>query len=126
MTDQTHNRPRRVLIAEDGVDEADTLRTLLGIWGFDVRVAPDGPTALRLAESFGPDIALLGLGLPGVDGYEVARRLRDAADTAGLRLVAVAGHERDATSYVARTAGFDHFLRLPFDPEELRHVVTAN
>lgn len=82
---------RQVLIVDDNQDAAGTMVLLLNELGCDTRVAYDGPSALALVESFRPQLALLDIGLPVMDGYELARRLRNRPDTATIRLVAVTG-----------------------------------
>src|SRR5947209_2662082 len=125
MTDPFPHRPGRVLVAEDGADEADTLRSLLAVWGYEVAVAVDGPAALRLAEEFRPDAALLDLRLPGLDGFELARRLRQSRPANGLVLVALAAGGTGPDRIRAAADGFNHFLTLPVDPEALRRAVGA-
>jgi two-component system, sensor histidine kinase len=120
VTDATH--PRRVLVAAATADEADSLRTLLAVWGCDVRTATDGSAAVAAAEAFAPNLALLDLRLNGPDGYEVARRLRGTPGLESTTLVAMAGH--DAAAHRVRTLadGFHHFLTIPIDPEALRRI----
>src|SRR5205823_1000103 len=81
--------PRRVLVVDDNVDAADSLALLLRLAGQEVRVAYDGPTAVLIARAFRPQVALLDIGMPGMDGYELARRLREQPDTARPVLVAL-------------------------------------
>src|SRR5262245_31205665 len=85
----------RVLVVEDHTDTADSMAQLLGLYGFEVRVARDGPGALAAVQMFQPDAVLLDIGLPGMDGYEVARRLRDLAAPRRPLLVAVSGYGRE-------------------------------
>jgi CheY-like chemotaxis protein len=115
MTDPSARR--RVLVAVATADEADSLRTLLTVWGCDVRTAIDGPSAVAAAEVFRPGVALLDLRLDGVSRPELARRLRASPGLSGVTLVALAGRA------CARSDGFDHFLTLPVDPEALRRIV---
>jgi two-component system, sensor histidine kinase len=117
---------RRVLIAESASDVADTLRSLLTVWGHETAVAVDGPAALELARHFHPDVALLDLRLPGVDGPTLARALRQGPAAEGLVLVALSAGGTDAERSRAAVAGFDHFLTLPVDPEALRRAVAPD
>src|SRR6185369_7558019 len=82
---------RRILVVDDNTDSAESLAQLMTILGHEVRVARDGFEALVTAEAFGPDVVLLDIGLPGIDGYEVARRLRRQPGGAQVTLVALTG-----------------------------------
>jgi signal transduction histidine kinase/CheY-like chemotaxis protein len=106
-------QPLRVLVVDDNADTADTLATLLELEGHQVKLAHDGPTALAAAATFRPDAVVLDLGLPGMDGFEVARRLRDRTGGNGPVLVAVSGYGQDEDRNRARLAGFDHHLVKP-------------
>ena len=87
--------PLRVLIVDDFRDGADSLALLLKLWGYETAVAYDGPAALTLASAAPPAAALLDIGLPGVDGCEVARRLRTLPGTARALLIALSGYGRE-------------------------------
>jgi CheY-like chemotaxis protein/two-component sensor histidine kinase len=119
---------RRVLIADDNLDFAASLASLLTAHGHDVRVANDGAEALRIAEDFAPEFAFLDIGMPKVHGYEVARRLKSGDATAGCVLVAVTGWGQEDDRRRAREAGFDRHLVKPVDPAELEKILsgTAN
>jgi len=113
-------RPRlRVLIAEDHRDTADSLRMLLERQGHAVRLARDGVEAVRAFGEERPDVALVDIGLPGLDGFEVARRIRAAARSGRVVLIAVSGYGREDDKRAARDAGFDHHLTKPVDLREL-------
>jgi two-component system CheB/CheR fusion protein len=117
---------RRILVVDDNVDAADGLGRLLSrVWGQEVRVVYDGPAALVSAESFRPEVVLLDLGLPGMDGYEVARRLRGEPEFADVLLVAVTGWGQDSDRQMSKQAGFDHHLVKPVDLERLRGLLTT-
>src|SRR6185369_3183357 len=88
----TAARPVRVLVVEDNVDAAESLATLLRLWGHDVRVVHDGLDALDAARSYLPEVVLLDIGLPGLDGYQVAERLRTERGLASTLLVAMTGY----------------------------------
>jgi CheY-like chemotaxis protein len=89
-----------------------------------VEVAHDGPAALRAAQATRPDVALLDLGLPGMDGYQVAQRHR-ASLPYRPTLVALTGYGQDEARRRSRQAGFDHHLTKPVDPDELKRLLTA-
>ena len=114
---------RRVLIADDNVDAAESLAILLRLAGHDVLVAHDGPGALHLATHERPDVVVLDIGMPGMNGYEVARCLRREAWGRGLRLIAVTGWGQDEDRRRALAAGFDSHLTKPFEPEHLESLV---
>jgi PAS domain S-box-containing protein len=108
---------RRVLVVDDHIDAADSLASLLSILGgHEVEVAHDGRTALRIAREFRPELAILDLGMPVMDGYELARRLRDLDGPSPLKLVALSGWGQDGDRRKARDAGFDVHLVKPVDP----------
>jgi CheY-like chemotaxis protein len=113
----------RILIVEDWPDTAQTTRFLLGLWGYDCTVACDGLAALRAAREGRPDVVLLDLGLPRLNGYEVARRLRTDPATAAALLVAVTGYGQEHEVQRCREAGFDHHLLKPVNLEELRRLL---
>jgi two-component system, chemotaxis family, CheB/CheR fusion protein len=112
---------RRVLIIDDNADSGDSLALVARSWGHEVAVARDGPSALEVAEEFQPDCALVDIGLPGMSGYELGRRLRDAHRH--LYLVALTGYGRDEDRKAAHAAGFDRHLVKPADLDELRHLL---
>jgi CheY-like chemotaxis protein len=117
------DRPLRVLVVDDCPDMRATLRILLGLWGHEVAEAGDGHAALGLAATFRPDAVLLNIGLPRLDGYEVARRLRQLPGLGGVLLIAITGYGDDQAVAAARAAGFDHHLLKPFDPDELGRLL---
>jgi PAS domain S-box-containing protein len=116
--------PSAVLVIEDNDDARETLRVLLEREGHRVAVAPDGPSGLARAEADPPDIVLIDIGLPGLDGYEVARRIRSRRG-AGPVLVAVSGYGRADDRRRSAEAGFDAHLTKPVDPEHLVQVLAA-
>jgi len=115
---------RRILIADDNVDAADTLAVLLRLAGHEVRTAHSGQAALTLANNFQPEIALLDIGMPDVDGYEVAKRMRETAWGQRVRLVALTGWGQEDDKRRARAAGFDHHVTKPVDPRDLDELLS--
>ncbi len=112
--------PRRVLVVEDNVDAGDSLSMLLRLYGHEVQVARSGPTALEVAAKFRPSLVLLDIGLPGMDGYEVARRMRANPDLAGATLWALSGYTpNEADRLRPQQAGFAHHLIKPVDVNDL-------
>jgi signal transduction histidine kinase/DNA-binding response OmpR family regulator len=106
----------RVLVIDDNIDAVETTAMLLELYGHELRKAADGPTALALADEFKPQLVLCDLGLPGMDGYEVARRLRESDLGERMRLVAITGYAQEEDRRRAREAGFDDHLVKPVDP----------
>jgi PAS domain S-box-containing protein len=107
------NKKLRVLVVDDNVDAADSLASLLKISGHTVRTANDGRHAFQLAEDFRPDVAFLDIGLPGMNGYELATALRNRSGLQKIMLIALTGWGTKADLVQARTAGFDHHLTKP-------------
>ncbi len=122
----TGNQPARaqkILVVDDNEDAATSLATLLEMSGHEVLVAHDGPDALRIATANPPDAVLLDLGLPRMDGYQVARRIRALPHLAHTRLIAVTGYGHDDDKRAAREAGFNAHLVKPVDFAELLRVI---
>jgi two-component system CheB/CheR fusion protein len=117
---------RRILVVDDNADCAETLARLLELGGHPVGLAHDGPTALRVAETFRPDVVLLDIGLPRMDGYEVARRLRQLPGLERTVLVALTGYSHDEHRQRCREVGFDQVLTKPVDPEGLQQLLTSD
>jgi CheY-like chemotaxis protein len=115
---------RRILIVDDNRDSADSLAILMKLYGHLVRVAHDGPSALAVASDYLPDIILLDIGLPGMDGYAVARQLRARAEGGQPLLVALTGYGTDEDRRLSRAAGFDHHLVKPVDLDALEQLLT--
>jgi CheY-like chemotaxis protein len=110
---------RRVLVVDDNVDAAGSLARLLQLRSLVVHLAHDGEAALLAVERFRPEVVLLDLGLPRINGYEVARRLRDAEGDRKLLLIAVSGYGSDANRVQAVEAGFDCYFVKPLDVDRL-------
>jgi DNA-binding response OmpR family regulator len=114
-----------VLVVDDDRDSADSLAILLQLWGHEARVAYDGPSALKTAMALKPDVILLDLGLPGMDGYEMARQVRSEAGMDGVLLWALTGYGQEQDRVRCHQAGIDRHLVKPFDLEELRTLLAA-
>jgi signal transduction histidine kinase len=112
-------RQRRILIADDNRDSAETLAALLRMEGHEVTSVHDGPVALSVFSELKPDVALLDIGMPGLTGYEVARKMRQSGPKAPLTLIAITGWGQDIDKERAFAAGFDHHLTKPVDPQRL-------
>jgi PAS domain S-box-containing protein len=117
---------RRVLVVDDNVDAAESLAMVLRAWGHEVETAYDGSVALKKAEQFRPQIVLLDIGLPRIDGYEVACRLREQAATRDAVLVALTGYGQDEDRRRAEDAGFDHHLTKPADLRILQSMLAED
>jgi CheY-like chemotaxis protein len=114
---------RRVLVVDDNTDSAESLAVVLGMWDHEVRTAPDGPTALQVARAFRPDVAILDIGLPRMNGYQVARELRKLPGLGRVTLIALTGYGQEDDRKQALEAGFARHLMKPVDPDEIRTVL---
>jgi PAS domain S-box-containing protein len=112
-------RRLRVLVVEDNRDAADSLKALLEAFGHEAAVAYTGPAGVEAARREGPDVVVCDIGLPGMDGFAVARALRGCPETANTRLIAVTGYGQDGDRERALAAGFDGHLVKPADPAKL-------
>jgi CheY-like chemotaxis protein len=126
-TTRTQPEPRslRVLVVDDNADTAHTLGELLEVLGCQVATANDGATALAVAQEHGPELVLLDIGLPVMDGYEVARRLRELPGGADLRLVAVTGYGQQVDREISKSSGFDQHYVKPLVFEQLRQLLST-
>jgi signal transduction histidine kinase len=116
---------RRVLVVDDNADAAESLALLLRLRGHHVRLAFDGPAAVAAAPDYAPDVVLLDLGLPGMDGHEVARRLRQQAGLDKALVVALTGSGSDEDRQRSREAGCDHYLVKPVDWDDLDRLIAG-
>jgi CheY-like chemotaxis protein len=117
--------PRRVLIIEDNGDARDMLRAQLELEGHEVHAAADGPAGVAAAAAARPDVVLIDVGLPGFDGYEVARRIRATAWGKSMRLVALTGYGQTDDRRQALEAGCDLHVIKPVTPERLAEVLAG-
>jgi CheY-like chemotaxis protein len=116
----------RVLVVDDNVDSAESLAEVLEMGGHELRVAHDGPSALAVADDFRPQAIVLDIGLPGLTGHEVARRLRAEPWGRAIHLIALSGWGQAEDRQRSREAGFDaHFVK-PVDLDELEAVLQRN
>ena len=113
----------RVLVVEDDTESLRLMGALLALWGYQPRLTPDGPAGLAAASTEMPDVALLDLGLPGMDGYEVAQKLRAAPGGTAILIVAVTAFRGETHRDRAFECGFDKYLMKPVDIETLRLVL---
>lgn len=112
-------RLRRVLVVDDNREAADTLGALLVFLGYDVRVVYDSEMGLEEAAWFEPDVAVWDISLPGIDGYEAARRLRELADGQKITLIALTAYGTPEDVKAAHAAGFDRHMKKPVDVNAL-------
>jgi signal transduction histidine kinase/CheY-like chemotaxis protein len=117
--------PRRILVVEDNPDAAESLRDFLELSGHEVELASSGLDGVEAARQFHPEIVLCDLGLPGMDGFEVAAELRRDPTTASARLIAVTGYGREEDRRRSKAAGFDLHLTKPVDPAWLRQLLQS-
>jgi CheY-like chemotaxis protein len=118
-------RGLRVLIVDDNFDACLMLASIVRLQGYDVQTAYTGPAALAAAQIWRPDVVLLDIGLPQLDGYEVARRLRAEPATRGMRIIAISGYGTEEDLQLGREAGFDAHLLKPVDADEIGALLAA-
>jgi PAS domain S-box-containing protein len=116
---------RRVLVVDDNDDSAETMATLVEMWGHEVRTAGDGSSALRVAAEQRPEVVLLDIGLPNVSGFEVAAQIRALPGLAHAVLVAMTGYGQEEDRRRTREAGFAHHLTKPVRPDALREILSS-
>jgi CheY-like chemotaxis protein len=113
----------RILVVEDLRDSADSMALLLKLWGHESAAAYDGEHALATAAAFRPSVVLLDIELPGMDGCEVARRLRQSRETAAAVIVAITGYGQEADLRRYKEAAIDHHFLKPVDPVDLQELL---
>ena len=115
----------RVLVVDDNVDAAQSLAMLLELTGHEVRLAYDGPSAVEAVMQYQPDVVLLDIGLPGLDGFEVAQQIRRQAALGNVVLVALTGYGQDADRRLAKDAGFDYHLVKPASFSQIEEILQS-
>jgi len=115
--------PLRILVVDDNADAAEMLAMYVGSLGHEVRVENSSARALLAARNVLPEVGLFDIGLPGMDGYELARQMRAQPETAGMTLIAVTGYGDRADVAASMAAGFDHHLVKPVDPQGLAEIL---
>jgi two-component system, OmpR family, response regulator len=116
------NRPR-VLVVDNDADTADSCALLLRLWGYEAEVCYEGSAALEAARAYPPQAVLLDIGMPGMDGFEVVRCLREEPALRHTVLIALTGYANEACRVRAHESGFHHFLAKPVDPDDLRELL---
>jgi CheY-like chemotaxis protein len=116
---------KRILVIDDNHDSADSLGKLLGLMGNEVRTAYDGLEAVEAAAEFQPDVILLDIGLPSLNGYDAARRIRQQSRSAEPVLIALTGLGQEQDRLLSQEAGFDHHLVKPVDPDVLLGLLAS-
>ncbi|HEX5206419.1 MAG TPA: response regulator [Steroidobacteraceae bacterium] len=116
---------RRLLVVDDNKDAAESMSMLLEMWGHEVAYAYDGPSAIETAEQWQPQAVFLDIGLPGMDGYEVAERLRELPQAKDAVLIAITGYGQEDDRRRSQRAGIDHHLVKPVAPDALRDLIDS-
>ena len=125
MAPQPPVQPSRILVVEDNREAADMFVMMLQTCGYEAQAAYSGQTALEMAVPYPPDIVLLDIGLPGMDGYEVARHLRQHPQTKEVWVIAMTGYGQAAACQCTQEAGFDYHLVKPVDMRQLRALLAT-
>jgi DNA-binding response OmpR family regulator len=127
MPNDTSIRPRtgglRILVLDDNCDAADSLGQLMVLWGYQPVIAYGGQTAVELARIYRPDVALLDLAVPHINGFDVGVQLRQQSESKDAVLIAVTGFDSPELRRRSLTCGFAHYLVKPVDPEDLRTLL---
>ena len=120
---QSATSARRILIADDNVDSAASLAALLRLLGNEVRTAKDGAAAVEMFAAYQPDLALLDIGMPNLNGYDACRRIRELPSGKQAVLIALTGWGNDDDRRLSAEAGFDHHLVKPVDLKDITRIV---
>ena len=115
----------RLLVVDDNMDAADILVMTLQMFGHEVQVAYSGQAALETAVEYQPECVLLDIGLPEMDGYQVAQHLRQQPQTKDVWLIAMTGYGQDSDRQRTKEAGFDHHFVKPVDPQKLQNLLVT-
>lgn len=119
----THVLHKRVLVVDDNIDAAESTAMVLQVAGYEVRCVHDGPSVLQAAKDYRPQVVILDIGLPGISGYELARKLRQEPEFLHTPLIALTGYGQEEDRRRSLQAGFDHHLTKPADPQTLRALI---
>jgi CheY-like chemotaxis protein len=122
---EQRQRRRRLMVIDDNKDAAESMSMLFELWGHEVICVYDGRTALETVAKYRPHAVFLDIGLPGMDGYEIAERLRELPESARTVLVAITGYGQDEDRRRSREAGIDHHLVKPVAPETLHELLDS-
>ena len=120
-----NGRPFGVLVVDDNKDAAQSIALLLESWGCEVQLAYDGLRALEAAKACHPDVVLLDIGLPRMDGYEVAKKMRQQPALQSVMLVAITGYGQESDRQRSQAAGFNHHLAKPADFGKLQQILAS-
>jgi CheY-like chemotaxis protein len=115
----------RILVVDDNIDSAHTMAAYLSVHGHEVQVAHDGLEALALLEAFEPEVGILDLGMPRMDGYALAKHIREHSNHDEPLLIAVTGWGQDSDRRRSKAAGFDHHVVKPADPQHLLKLLAT-
>lgn len=115
----------RVVVADDGKNAADIIAMFFEMEGHDVRVAYDGAAAVEISASFRPHLVVMDIGMPGMDGFEASRRIRDLPEGHEIVIIALSGHDREEDKARCGEAGFNRHLSKPVHPEDLRNLIQS-
>ena len=126
MPDLTRKPPCRVLVVDDNEPSAMTLTWAMELYGYEVRTCFDGKAAIEVADQFKPEVVLLDIGMPVMDGFEVCRQLRSNPDLSGLRVVAQTGWGDAETRRKTQAAGFDDHMTKPINLDELLKLLRVD
>lgn len=123
MEISSHRTGSVILVVDDNADAANSLATILRMSGHDVHIASDGHSAVQLAIRVRPQLVLLDIGLPGLDGFAVAKRLRQELGLAGMKIIAITGSGIENDRHRSMEAGIDQYLLKPVDPAFLESLL---
>jgi CheY-like chemotaxis protein len=122
---ETSKGAKRILVIDDNIDAAESIAVYLRLEGHEVRTVSDGPQAVAIAQVFAPQVAVVDIGLPGMNGYEVARRLRLKGSQAPALLIALTGYGQKEDRARSTEAGFDHHFVKPADPRVIQAAIIS-
>ena len=110
---------------DDNAEAVKTTQMLLELWGHEIQTALDGPSGIKAAQIFKPEVIILDIGLPGMNGYEVAKCLRQLPGTEKVLLIALSGYGQEEDLRKSKEAGFDHHLVKPADMDQLQALISG-